>query len=83
MTKKRETTERELEHAKQAVAAREGVLKEKGVEDAHFARDTIWRKLIAVVRKIDNRLTAISGIEARERDMEERRAAKSAAVEAE
>ncbi len=70
MTKKRVATERELEHARQAVAAREGVLKSKGTEPQ---KDTVWRKLDANVRKIDARLRAIGTIEERERDLEARR----------
>jgi hypothetical protein len=83
MTKKREATERELDRAKQAVAARVAILKDKGVEDRLFKKDTIWRKLDAVARKIRKRVIAIGVIEDRERDMDERRAAITAAVDAE
>ena len=70
MTQKRAATERQLEHAKQAVEAREAVLKENGGDTA---KDTVLRNLNAKVRKIDGRLRAIAGIEQREKDLEERR----------
>ncbi|WP_146373533.1 hypothetical protein [Symmachiella macrocystis] len=72
MTKKRAATERQLENAKQALAAREATLKETGVETK---RDTIWRGLNATVRDIDQRLKAIGTIEEREKAMAERRMA--------
>ena len=87
MSKTRETTERQLNQAKQAVAAREDVLKQKGVDSEQFKRDTIWRGLRARARKIYVRLERIGEIEVREQGVEERRAARvagaTAAVEAE
>jgi len=68
MTKKRAATERQLENAKQAVAAREAICKEKGIETN---RDTIWRNLDAGVRKINERLKAIGVIEEREKSLAE------------
>ncbi len=72
MTKKRAATERQLENAKQALAAREATLKETGVETQ---RDTIWRGLNSTVRDIGQRLKAIGTIEEREKAMVERRMA--------
>lgn len=72
MTKKRAATERQLENAKQALAAREATLKETGVETQC---DTIWRGLNSTVRDIGQRLKAIGTIEEREKAMVERRMA--------
>lgn len=80
MSKSRATTERQLERAKQAVAAREAVLKDKGIESN---ADTVWRSLKADVRKIDVRLKAIAKIEQREQDLVDRRNAPAAEADAE
>jgi len=80
MTKKRAATERQLENAKQALAAREAILKETGVETK---RDTIWRGLNATVREIRHRLRAIATIEEREKNMVERRLAAASETAAE
>ena len=60
----RTTLERQLEAANADIATFAKGLKEKGLTEAEFKRNTRWRKLNADIRTIRRRLAAVAGTEA-------------------
>jgi hypothetical protein len=79
MQKDRNRIERQLELAKQNVAAFEKQLETAGVTGKQRAKDPKWRHLNAEYRQLRRRLLAVAGIEQREAAADQRRAEKDAA----
>jgi len=74
----RETTERQLQDAKTALAQFTAALKEEGVTGAALKRNPKWRHLDAKARQLSGRLRRIGEIEALNEEVASRKAAKLA-----
>ncbi|HEY0981633.1 MULTISPECIES: hypothetical protein [unclassified Schlesneria] len=79
----RTTLERQLAAANADLATFSNSLKEKGLGEAEFKRNTKWRSLNATIRTVRRRLAAVGVTEANTAAVAQRKAEKLAAAEAE
>ena len=77
----RDTLERQLTSAQDALSACEKQLDEQGVAADKRRRNTRWRSLDSDRRKVINRLNSLSGKEARDEDARQRKAGKDSGSE--
>lgn len=82
MQKDRTRIERQLDLAKQKLAACEKQLESAGVTGKQRSKDPKWRSLNADYRQLRRRLLAVKAIEEREAALIQRRAEKASAAEA-
>ena len=74
--------ERQLSHARMALAAAATKLAEEGVEPSARRRNPTWRKLSARLAQIQARLKSVASFVAVEQDLQQRKVDKKAAEEA-
>ncbi len=79
----RGTLERQLQAANADLAAFAKALQEKGLTEAQFKRNTKWRALNADIRTVRRRLAAVAGTEANNAAVEQHKADRLAAANAE
>ena len=79
----RNTLERQLQTANAELAAFSKSLQEKGLSEAQFKKNAIWRSLNADIRTVRRRLAAVAQTEANNAAVVQRKAEKLAAAEAE
>ncbi len=79
----RSTLERQLQAANADIAAFTQSLREKGLTEIHFKRNTKWRSLNANIRTIRRRLAAVAQTEANNAAVVQRKADRLAGVIAE
>ena len=78
----RSTLERQLEADNADLATFAKSLKEKGLGEAEFKKNTKWRSLNANIRTVRRRLAAVAVTEANTAAVAQRKTEKLAAVEA-
>ena len=79
----RTTLERQLQAANADLAAYAKILQGQGLTEAAFKRNTKWRALNADIRTVRRRLAAVAGTEANNAAVEQHKAERLAAVNAE
>lgn len=77
----RTTLERQMQAAKDALAAWVKTLTDKGIERPQFKKDPRWRQLNADCNAIRRRLDAVAAVEANDAAVAQRKAEKLAPAE--
>lgn len=78
----RTTLERQLQTANADLATFAKSLQEKGLTEAQYKRNALWRSLNANIRTVRRRLAAVAQTEANNAAVVQRKTEKLAAVEA-